>query len=77
MSGEECPRLDCIFNLTGACHHALHPDPEGCKYYQPPKETRETSHADHRFISTGFDGLPIDAPDSITHTDTLGAPLPS
>ncbi len=74
MPSEECPRLDCIFNLLGACHHALHPDPEGCKYYRPPKETREISHADDRFTGAGFDGQPVNAPDSLRHSNTLDAP---
>lgn len=39
MSLGECPHLDCNFNIDGACHHALRPDPGDCEYHQPAKKT--------------------------------------
>ncbi len=74
MSGEECPRLDCIFNLLGSCHHALRPNPEGCKYYQPPKETREASYRGRDHFFADENQPPVAAPVLVMLPGTLGVP---
>jgi len=73
MSNEGCPRLDCIYNLLGACHHALRPDPEGCKYYRPRPEPQNAHRTDCSDAVPGYLDRPINtASDSTIGLATAG-----